>query len=171
MEQCQACGAELVEGAKFCGECGEPVSTDAADTQCRSCGAELVEGAKFCGECGEPTGMLSNCHARTQVVQPAYASAGGDYGQAQAVSPGVGVAGFVLVLIGLFVPILGLVGFIMSIIGYQQAKRDGLPTGLSLAGVIIGAIATVTGIIVAIVFLAVIGASGVSSAVVVPFAW
>ncbi|MBN2204873.1 MAG: hypothetical protein JW767_07615 [Thermoleophilia bacterium] len=56
-------------------------------------------------------------------------------------SPGIATAGFVLVLVGLFVPLVGLVGFILSILGYRQAKREGLPTGLGLAGIIIGAIA------------------------------
>ena len=63
-------------------------------------------------------------------------------------SPGIGVAGFILVIIGLIVPFVGLIGFIMSIVGYRQAKREGLSTGLSLAGIIIGAIATILGIIV-----------------------
>ncbi len=60
-------------------------------------------------------------------------------------SPGIGVAGFVLVIVGLFVPLVGLVGLILSIVGYAQAKREGLSTGLSLAGIIIGAIATAVG--------------------------
>lgn len=63
-------------------------------------------------------------------------------------SPGIGVAGFILVIVGLIVPFVGLVGLILSIVGYRQAKREGLSTGLSLAGTIIGAIATILGILI-----------------------
>lgn len=58
---CQKCGAELTEGAKFCGSCGAnqetPDVTDAAvheaePTTCKKCGAELPAGAKFCSACG-----------------------------------------------------------------------------------------------------------------------
>jgi hypothetical protein len=60
--QC-ACGAPLLEGAKFCGGCGSPafVSTSKAEdspaparSSCPRCGAELVSGARFCGTCGGP---------------------------------------------------------------------------------------------------------------------
>ena len=47
---CASCGAELSNGAKFCAECGTPVSA-----ACRSCGTELAPGQKFCPECGTPT--------------------------------------------------------------------------------------------------------------------
>jgi hypothetical protein len=73
--------------------------------------------------------------------------------QAAPGSPGIGVAGFVLVIVGLFVPLVGLVGLILSIFGYTQAKREGLSTGLSLAGIIIGAIATVIGLLILLVFI------------------
>jgi hypothetical protein len=76
-------------------------------------------------------------------------------------SPGVGVAGFVLVLVGLVVPFVGLIGFILSIVGYRQARREGLSTGLSLAGMIIGAIATAIGILILVAI--VIGATATST--------
>ena len=71
--------------------------------------------------------------------------------QASPGSPGIGVAGFILVIVGLIVPFVGLAGFIMSIIGYRRAKREGLSTGLSLAGTIIGAIATILWILILVV--------------------
>ncbi|HEU0236424.1 MAG TPA: adenylate/guanylate cyclase domain-containing protein [Candidatus Limnocylindrales bacterium] len=45
---CGSCGAANPAGAKFCLECGTPVST-----ACPRCGTAAVPGAKFCGECGE----------------------------------------------------------------------------------------------------------------------
>jgi len=83
--------------------------------------------------------------------------------QASPGSPGIGVAGFILVIVGLIVPFVGLAGFIMSIIGYRRAKREGLSTGLSLAGTIIGAIATILWILILVVPFAAGVRSGWSS--------
>jgi hypothetical protein len=44
-------GHELLEGAKFCGECGSPAPEDAPG-KCASCAATMAKSAKFCGECG-----------------------------------------------------------------------------------------------------------------------
>lgn len=58
-KKCSNCGASLIDGAKFCVECG--TSTTELETptseskKCSNCGAELVEGAKFCIECGTAT--------------------------------------------------------------------------------------------------------------------
>lgn len=46
-----ACGANIHEGAKFCGKCGKPVPT-AQNAYCSGCGAKLHPGAAFCGKCG-----------------------------------------------------------------------------------------------------------------------
>ena len=46
---CSACGADLLPGAKFCGECGTPTAAS-----CRVCGTELTPNLKFCPECGTP---------------------------------------------------------------------------------------------------------------------
>jgi class 3 adenylate cyclase len=46
---CSSCGAELLPGAKFCGECGAP-----AAAACRVCGTDLTPNLKFCPECGTP---------------------------------------------------------------------------------------------------------------------
>jgi hypothetical protein len=74
-------------------------------------------------------------------------------------APGIAVAGFVMVLVGLFIPIVGLIGFILSWVGLSQAKREGRPRGLALAGTIIGAVATILGIILIIIYLG-LAASG-----------
>ena len=46
---CKQCGAEIEDGARFCGNCGAQQENKVV---CKSCGAELADGAKFCGECG-----------------------------------------------------------------------------------------------------------------------
>lgn len=51
MPICSKCGAELDEAAKFCMECGTPVSQN---KKCVKCGAELPNNAMFCFSCGAP---------------------------------------------------------------------------------------------------------------------
>jgi hypothetical protein len=58
------------------------------------------------------------------------------------------VAGFVLALLGLFVPFLGILGLIFAAVGWGEANRRGAPKGLAIAGVVMGIIAIVTGLIV-----------------------
>ncbi len=130
---------------------------------CQTCGNPLAEEARFCANCGAPVPVPPG--ATPVVVQQAAAPG----------SPGIGVAGFVLALVGLFVPVVGGVGFIFSIVGYRQAKREGLSTGLSLAGIIIGAIATLIGIIIVVLFVGAFSfgsSSSSSSSSMLPFiAW
>jgi predicted amidophosphoribosyltransferase len=47
---CSKCGNPLIEGAKFCLECGEKV-VDTNMIICPECGKSVVKG-KFCPECG-----------------------------------------------------------------------------------------------------------------------
>lgn len=48
---CQACGAQLLEGTRFCTKCGKEVTARV----CRACGAQLTEGTRFCPNCGKET--------------------------------------------------------------------------------------------------------------------
>ena len=41
------CGNELLEGSKFCNNCGKPVGIN-----CPNCGTDLLENSKFCHICG-----------------------------------------------------------------------------------------------------------------------
>lgn len=54
MAQCEGCGAQLVENARFCTCCGKPVPQEAipATRLCASCGAALLPDARFCEKCG-----------------------------------------------------------------------------------------------------------------------
>ena len=45
---CPVCGCAIVDGAKFCAECGSAL----ADRFCSHCGAKLESVAKFCSQCG-----------------------------------------------------------------------------------------------------------------------
>ena len=47
------CNAEIVPGAKFCGNCGRRIF------YCRKCGNMLYPGANFCGICRTPTEMTT----------------------------------------------------------------------------------------------------------------
>jgi len=53
---CMQCEAELLEGAKFCMNCGAPVQQPEPEEPepavCPACGAELPDAARFCPECG-----------------------------------------------------------------------------------------------------------------------
>ena len=61
---CSSCGAELLPGAKFCGECGTP-----AASTCRVCGTELTANLKFCPECGTPVATAAAVGAAQPVAE------------------------------------------------------------------------------------------------------
>ncbi len=47
------CGAEIYEGAKFCGKCGKKVETLPNTKNCAHCGSSISPEDKFCPNCGE----------------------------------------------------------------------------------------------------------------------
>lgn len=47
---CGNCNGALPQGAKFCPNCGTPVTTKAF---CQHCGQQVPQGAKFCPSCGK----------------------------------------------------------------------------------------------------------------------
>lgn len=50
-----ACGAPVLWGSHFCGNCGRPVGADAI-VACATCGHALQADAKFCAGCGAAAG-------------------------------------------------------------------------------------------------------------------
>lgn len=76
-------------------------------------------------------------------------------------APGMAVGGFVCSLVGMILAVIGicffiggplaLIGLILSIIGRRQANEAGAPSGLATAGVIMGIIGVLAGIIWTIV--------------------
>lgn len=51
-KNCSYCGAELVDGAGFCAQCGKKVVRETVK-KCPSCGGKIEEGDLFCAGCGK----------------------------------------------------------------------------------------------------------------------
>jgi len=47
---CPSCGANVIQGTKFCPECGNPMQLQ--KVSCINCKAQIPAGLKFCPECG-----------------------------------------------------------------------------------------------------------------------
>ena len=62
-------------------------------------------------------------------------------------------AGFVCSLFGLGVPLLGVLGLMLSMAARRQAQRLGMAKGLPTAGIVIGVIGTVVGLLLLVVAL------------------
>ena len=52
---CSRCGARSPAGAKFCSQCGNPIS--GGKIRCPKCKAKLDSAARFCGSCGSPVAL------------------------------------------------------------------------------------------------------------------
>ena len=72
---------------------------------------------------------------------------------ASAAHPALGEAGFICSLFGLGVPLLGVLGLILSLAARRQAERLGMAKGLSTAGIVLGIISTVVGLLLLLVAL------------------
>ncbi len=51
--QCARCSKNLMPNAKFCSRCGFPSEEQETAKFCKACGAENINDAMFCNECGE----------------------------------------------------------------------------------------------------------------------
>ena len=49
--RCSRCGANVVEGDRFCENCGAPVAVQAGPV-CPVCGQQPEPGMRFCQQCG-----------------------------------------------------------------------------------------------------------------------
>lgn len=56
---CKKCGAQLVDDAIFCSQCGARVDGKIA---CKNCGREIVEGSVFCPYCGKRLDGKRTCN-------------------------------------------------------------------------------------------------------------
>jgi membrane protease subunit (stomatin/prohibitin family) len=63
---CSKCQAAVPQGAKFCGNCGNPMPQAAA---CPKCQAQTAPGAKFCGSCGASL-AAAECPKCNKPVEP-----------------------------------------------------------------------------------------------------
>jgi class 3 adenylate cyclase/tetratricopeptide (TPR) repeat protein len=62
---CTSCGTLNAAGAKFCAECGEPLSQT-----CPTCGSPVAAGAKFCSACGAQLASQAGPWIDSDAVQP-----------------------------------------------------------------------------------------------------
>lgn len=143
---CPACGSPYQsEDDSFCRACGVGRRGRTVPT-CGRCGTELGERDTFCGSCGATisdgaaAGMLD---AATRVMRPAAVARSAAWQAPNPGAPGIGVAGFVLSLLGFSV-----IGLILAWAGYAQAKREGRPTGLCVAGIVLGFVGLAISVVV-----------------------
>ena len=164
-------GHDNPEGFKFCGECGAAIPPPGT-VRC-SHGHENAPGQRFCSECGEPLAAASEIPttapepAPTTTPPTASASVSAVPGappSAPAAAPvrrgnGLAVAALVLGIIGVlsglipllffFAWVLGVLAFVFGWLGRTAVKRDPSRSGRgqAIAGVILGAIAVVLGVV------------------------
>ena len=161
---CKNCGTEITDAGSFCGACGTPLGQ--GSNYCANCGSALVPGAVVCSQCG--TAVNSSVYqqpAQQNYQQPAqpdqqiyqgtipqqnYQQPGYQqpmYPQQPKVSKAYGITGFVLSLVGLlccFPLPFGIAAIVLSCI---SKKKNEPCTGMATAGLIIGIIAVVLGVI------------------------
>jgi hypothetical protein len=92
---------------------------------------------------GVPTGVVPR--SQSSAMGAAYYAAAS---QPAAGIPGIGIAGFVLSVLGVSV-----LGLILSWVGYAQARREERPSGLCLAGIIIGAAGLVVTVVIVVIIM------------------
>lgn len=84
---------------------------------------------------------------------PASEEAMPDAAGSTASHPALAEAGFICSLFGLGVPLLGVLGLILSLAARRQAQRLGMAKGLPTAGIVLGVISTVVGLLLVVVAL------------------
>lgn len=141
---------------------------------CKYCGKELQPDAAFCSSCGKAQGNVTVKHPSAQMMQqpatqPYIVSA---YQQPQQTAPistnntttvvvegahsnGIGIAGFIIALIGLvfcWIPFINIIlwflGFVFSLIGVFKVPRGMAIAGLVLSLIIIFIIISIWGAII-----------------------
>lgn len=84
-------------------------------------------------------------------------SASGYQIESQKGANGLSIAGFVVSLVSLFIlalyGITGTIGLILSAVGRSQAVSEGRKTGLATAGIVLGIISIIGGIVNAFIYL------------------
>ena len=92
--RCSRCGANVVEGDRFCENCGAPVAVQAG-SGCPGCGQQSEPGMRFCQQCGAELSAGPRPAQPVPTAQPVPAAQpyqavqqyAGQYGAAQ---PGAG---------------------------------------------------------------------------------
>jgi len=81
---CPACGAESLDGARFCARCGAALSPS-----CPACGNELPPAAAFCPACGTPIAETGSAlpGGERKLVTVLFADIAGSTGLAESLDP------------------------------------------------------------------------------------
>ncbi len=116
---------------------------------CPECGKSVSDTAKMCPSCGYPLKRKSDLHEETDFFTNHQSTSNSMYTNEKTNQTYFGLIGFILALIGLFLPvpfldvIVGIVALTLSIIG-KTNQRDSNP-GLAVAGIVISIIGIVIG--------------------------
>lgn len=118
---------------------------------CSKCGAEMPDFAKFCGECGNPfeeEQVVKKEPQTTVYQQPMWQQQSQQQPTTviiQSQTNGLGTAGFVVSLIGLFTFYIPVFGWIIMMTGLFLSSygRKREPKGLAIAGNIISCITVI----------------------------
>ena len=129
---------------------------------CAKCGAENPDGTQFCSSCGNAAAAVIEPGQVSTASAPAGAQVVNVQVQGQVQKNGIGTAGFVLALLGVFlswVPVVGwvvwLLGAVLSVIGAFR-----VPRGLAVAGTVLSCIDLYLLMVVVSAFKANVGAIG-----------
>jgi hypothetical protein len=134
-------------------------SAEAAAARCRTSGAPGDEAARLSPAKKKVSHTMAGAVKAASVgpgSTPASDDAMPDRPESRpttASHPALAEAGFVCSLFGLGIPLVGVLGFILSIAARRQAQRLGMAKGLSTAGIVIGVIGTVVGLLLVLVAL------------------
>ena len=115
---------------------------------CQNCGAELADGIKYCPECG----------GTVNVQEPAYSGVytehNTDYNSNLPYS-GLAIAGFVLGIVGFFVPFIpSILAIVFGFIGRAQCKNhERKGNGFAITAIILGIIYFALMVIVVVIAL------------------
>lgn len=140
MINCQNCGAQIADDAKFCPQCGTPAA-EAAQTA--EPAAEQTANTKI-----PPNSVNTQTYSNTAGAQPNYTAQNYNTAPNYTYQPyqmqktnSLCIAGFIVSLVGIIPLISGIVGMILSIVGVKKADTSNEKgKGFGIAGIIIGVV-------------------------------
>lgn len=130
---CPYCGEEILVTARKCKHCGEWL--EKKKIPCPVCQEEIDEDTEICPYCHEQ--IKSSETSIQQQATPVMVNV-------QRHTNGLGIAGFVLSLLGLFIPFVTIGGLIFSFLGLFWSPR-----GFAIAGTIISLVSLLVSIALA----------------------